>query len=159
MVLLAAYAGLRRSEIAAVHPRDFVDGVLHVVGKGDRARIVPVHPLIDQAVRAELERRRDGRIGTGWRLGAARVDPAGYLFPGQQPGTHVSPWVVGDALSGLLGDVWTGHTLRHRFASRAYAASRDLRAVQELLGHSRPETTARYTAVPDDAMREAVMGL
>ncbi|HET6299160.1 MAG TPA: site-specific integrase, partial [Kribbella sp.] len=58
----------------------------------------------------------------------------------------------------LLGD-WTGHSLRHRFASAAYAVDRDLRAVQELLGHSKPETTARYVATPDGALRAAVAGV
>jgi site-specific recombinase XerC len=44
---------------------------------------------------------------------------------------------------------------RHRFATTAYAAERDLLAVQQLLGHSRPEVTARYTALPGDALRAA----
>lgn len=48
------------------------------------------------------------------------------------------------------------HTLRHRCATVAYAKTRDLRAVQELLGHAKPETTAIYTAVPDDAVRDAM---
>lgn len=159
MLLLASHAGLRRAEIAAVHPRDFIDGVLHVTGKGGQQRIVPAHPIIVEHVEAELGRRRSGRTGTGWRIAAERVDVDDYLFPGQHPGSHVQPCVVGDALAGLLGDGWTAHSLRHRFASRAYAATRDLRAVQELLGHSSPQTTARYTAVPDNAMREAVLAL
>ena len=51
------------------------------------------------------------------------------------------------------------HTLRHRFATTAYGVERDLRAVQELLGHSKPETTARYVAVPEGALRTAVAGV
>ncbi|MBA2774731.1 MAG: site-specific integrase [Nocardioidaceae bacterium] len=51
----------------------------------------------------------------------------------------------------MLGAGWSGHKLRHRFATTAYAAERDLLAVQQLLGHSRPEVTARYTALPGDA--------
>jgi integrase/recombinase XerC len=43
--------------------------------------------------------------------------------------------------------------------SRAYAQTRDLRAVQALLGHSKPETTARYTLVPDGALRDAIDAL
>lgn len=49
----------------------------------------------------------------------------------------------------------TTHTLRHRFASAAYRADRDIRAVQELLGHASVATTQIYTAVPDDAVRRA----
>lgn len=57
-----------------------------------------------------------------------------------------------------LGGRYSSHTVRHSFATRAYAQQRDLLAVQTLLGHSKPETTARYTAAPDGALRAAVMG-
>ena len=45
--------------------------------------------------------------------------------------------------------------MRHRFGTLAYAVERDLRAVQELLGHQKIETTTVYTKVPDGAMRRA----
>ena len=48
---------------------------------------------------------------------------------------------------------------RHRFATQAYRTGRDLRAVQELLGHAKPETTARYAAVPDGSLAAAVAGV
>jgi len=48
------------------------------------------------------------------------------------------------------------HGLRHRFATRAYARSRDLRAVQELLGHASPAITQRYVAVSDMNLRAAM---
>jgi integrase len=136
MVALAAYAGLRRGEIAAVHSNDIVDGVLYVRGKGDRERTIPLPPQLAAVIR--------------------NAGP-GYLFPGKIDG-HLSADRVGKILGQLLGPGWTPHTLRHRFASQAYAATRDLRAVQELLGHSKPETTAIYTALPDGALRAAVMG-
>ena len=63
---------------------------------------------------------------------------------------------VSCVLSQVLPPGWSAHSLRHAFASRAYAGTRDLRAVQTLLGHSKPETTARYTAVPDGALAAAV---
>jgi integrase len=49
------------------------------------------------------------------------------------------------------------HKLRHRFATRAYRGSGNLRAVQVLLGHSSVATTERYTAVDDDLIRAAMM--
>lgn len=136
MVALAAYAGLRRGEIARVHSDDLVDGVLWVRGKGDRVRTIPLPAQLADAV---------------------RNSGPGYVFPGNVDG-HLSADRVGKIIGELLGPGWTPHTLRHRFASQAYAATRDLRAVQELLGHSKPETTAIYTAVPDGALRAAVMG-
>ena len=59
-------------------------------------------------------------------------------------------------LARTLPDAWTTHTLRHRFASAAYAADRDIRAVQELLGHASVSTTQIYTAIPAEAARRAV---
>jgi integrase/recombinase XerC len=51
---------------------------------------------------------------------------------------------------------WIMHTLRHRFSSRAYRGTRNLRAVQVLLGHSSIATTERYCAVDDDEIRAAM---
>lgn len=141
MVLLAALGGLRRAEISRVHTDDILGEELRVVGKGGRIRHVPLHPVV---------------------LGELAYVPAGWVFPGKisergRDGGHLSADRVGHILADLLGPGWTAHTLRHRFASRAYAAERDLRAVQELLGHAKPETTARYTAVPDGALRAAVL--
>jgi site-specific recombinase XerD len=135
MVMLAAYQGLRRAEIACVHSRDIVEDTLRVHGKGGKIRVVPLHPAVAQA-------------GAGI---------TGYWFPGKIDG-HLSPWWVGTILSDLLGPDWTGHTLRHRFATKAYETDRDLFAVQQLLGHARPESTAIYTRVPINAMSRAVMG-
>lgn len=80
----------------------------------------------------------------------------GYLFPGTDDG-HLSPRWVGKLMARALPDHWTAHTLRHRFATRAYRGSRNLRAVQLLLGHSSVATTERYTAVDDDEIRAAMM--
>jgi site-specific recombinase XerD len=55
----------------------------------------------------------------------------------------------------MLPDHWTMHTLRHRFASRAYRGTPNLGAVQVLLGHASIATTQRYTAV-DDEIRAAM---
>lgn len=140
MVSLAAYGGLRRAEIAVVHSRDVIESldgwVLRVHGKGGKSRMLP---LVDEVAR---------------RL---RALPEGYAFPGRIDG-HLSPAHVGKLISRVLPDPWTAHTLRHRFATAAYRADRDLIAVQQLLGHSSVATTQRYTALPNDALRRAVMG-
>lgn len=136
MVMLAGLAGLRRAEIAGLHSDDLDGDLLRVHGKGGRVRTVPVRPpLLD-----ELQAR-----------------PEGWVFPGRFPGRHVCPDVVGKRLSAALGPGWSGHKLRHRFATRAYRGSRDLLAVQDLLGHTSAETTRRYVLVGEDALRAAVL--
>ncbi|MDO5633275.1 MAG: tyrosine-type recombinase/integrase, partial [Micrococcus sp.] len=105
-----------------------------VIGKGGKRRDVPLSARLALALR--------GR-GAGW------------LFPGRIDG-HLSAAYVSKRLSAALGDAGTGHQLRHRFASAAYRAERDLRAVQVLLGHASVATTQLYTAVPDRALRRAV---
>jgi len=73
---------------------------------------------------------------------------------GATSGRQAASW-VGARIKRLLGPQYSAHTLRHRFATFAYSADRDLLSVQQLLGHSRPETTARYTALAADALRTA----
>lgn len=138
LLMLAGYEGLRRAEIAQVHTDDIFNGEVRVRGKGGKVRTVPLHPVVQK----ELD----------------HLDYAGFLFPGKIDG-HLSPGHVGKLIQRMLGKSWTAHTLRHRFASRAYAHERDLLAVQELLGHSKPETTKRYIAVPAQAKRNAVLGV
>ena len=77
------------------------------------------------------------------------------MSPGQTDG-HLSADYVGVLMARALPDGLTAHTLRHRFATAAYGATRDLLAVQELLGHSSPETTRNYVQLPADALRRAV---
>jgi integrase len=137
MLMLPAYAGLRRAETAGVHSRDVAGSVLRVYGKGGKVRDVPLHPVLIDAI--------DGR-------------PHGWLFPGQvDGGGHLSPDRVGHVIRDLLGSGWTAHTLRHRFLTRCYAAERDVRAVQVLAGHAKLDTTMIYTKVPDGALLRAVM--
>lgn len=147
MLRLAGEAGLRRAEVAAVHTRDLRHGPdgaqLLVHGKGSRERVVPIS--------ADLA----GLITLGAAGHTPGTSPNGWLFPGQDHG-HLSPGWVGTLCSSVMPEVWTMHALRHRFATRAYRGTRNLRAVQGLLGHSSVAVTERYTAVDDAEMRAAM---
>lgn len=148
MMRLAAEAGLRRGEIAQVHTRDLRDdfegSTLLVHGKGAKERIVPISDELADAIAAGAAGHTPGAPREGW------------LFPGRR-GQHLSPKRVGELCSQAMADVWTLHTLRHFFASNAYRGTRNLRAVQELLGHSSVGTTQRYLANDDRETRAAMM--
>ena len=137
-ILLAGQCGLRRGEIAQVRREDveadLLGHSLRVAGKGGVVRLVPLPEGLAATILAH---------------------PAGWLFPSSHGG-HLTPHHLGKVISRCLPEGLTTHTLRHRCATVAYAQTRDLRAVQELLGHAKPETTAMYTAVPDGAVRAAM---
>ncbi|QAY70486.1 tyrosine-type recombinase/integrase [Xylanimonas protaetiae] len=141
MVRLAAEIGLRCAEVSQVHSRDLVrhdDGwSLVVLGKGARRRVMP----LPDELAAEL-----------------RGLPDGWAFPSPS-GAHLTPDYVSKLVRRLLPPGVTMHALRHRFATRTYAMSRDVFVVQSLLGHSKPETTRRYVEVGDDRLRAAVVDL
>lgn len=157
MLALAAFAGLRRTEIAELAWSSIVDGRLRIVGKGGRTRQIPISPALAELLTAELDRRAAGTFGTGWRYNASAKLASPYVFPGRWS-EHLSPETVGAVLKRRLGDCWSGHTLRHRFATAAYSVQRDLLTVQRLLGHAKPETTARYAEPPAEAALAAVLG-
>lgn len=140
MVTLGALVGLRAMEIAACHTRDVTQEAgghcLRVKGKGSKTRLIPLSADIAQLI---LDR------------------PAGYLFPGRIQG-HLSPAFVSRLVSRVLPPGVTCHKLRHRFATRAYRGSGgNLRAVQELLGHSSVATTQVYVGIDSDELRQAAL--
>lgn len=141
MLLLAAYEGLRRAEIARLRVEDLTPGGWHITGKGGRERLVPMHAAMVEELEAYLS---FSGILTGW------------IFPNTGGTGHLSAEHIGRTTSRLLPPGVSLHKLRHRFASLAYAAAYDIRSVQELLGHSSPAVTARYIAVPTPQLEAAV---
>ena len=137
---LAGEAGLRRGEIAQISrddlTRDLMGYSLRVHGKGGKVRTVP---LTEPLARVLVE-----YLGCRY-----------WLFP-SPAGGHLTPRHVGKLASKVMPDIWTLHTLRHRFATVAYDGTRDLIIVQQLLGHSSVATTQRYIATPQDRLRAAV---
>lgn len=136
MARLAGEAGLRRAEVAQVHHDDLIVDThgwsLIVHGKGDKQRVVPLTADLAADLRAYC--------------------PGGYAFP-NGTGGHISAGWVGTMISRLMPPGLTMHTLRHRYASRGYSATGNLRAVQEALGHASVATTQIYCAVSSREVR------
>jgi integrase/recombinase XerC len=141
-MVLGRFAGLRASEIAAVHTDDLEGDTLYVVGKGGRERYVDVHPQVLDVVSA----------AHGWVFPSHLLDEAGRPMPVQ--GATVSKWMSHRTAAGWLGALpegWTCHTLRHAFATDLYERTRDLVLVAEQLGHASVKTTERYVKNTGDA--------
>ena len=145
--LSVAYgAGLRVSEVANLKVRD-IDSermTLRVEqGKGQRDRYVMLSPQLL------------GLLRDWWR--AAR--PQVWLFPGQNPINPITPRQLNRAvaaakdLAGIAKRV-SPHTLRHSFATHLLEQNVDIRVIQVLLGHAKLETTALYTRVAVNTIRD-----
>jgi len=126
--------GLTRAQ--APTPRD---RVISVTGKGNKQRMLPLLPVVTEAVAAYLATCPYSH------------KPDDALFLGLRGGP-LNPRLVQRRMSqlrGLLGlpETATPHALRHSFATHLLAGGGDLRAIQELLGHASLSTTQRYTAI------------
>lgn len=137
-LLCAMLAGLRVSEIARLRGEDIgVDGVF-VRGKGDVSATLPCHPDL-------------------WEM-AQRYPRHGYLWPGNFDG-HINPQQISLTVGRLfrsLGISGSIHRGRHYYATTLLRQGVNIRRVQKLMRHANLETTATYTAVDEDELRDAI---
>ena len=122
---------------------------MHVVGKGTKERRVPLSEDAVDALRAWLAEGRP----------VLATQPTEALFVNRKR-KPMSPRDVRAMVDGYAGDLLPGrrvgpHTLRHSFATHLLEGGADIRAVQELLGHSSVATTQRYTHVSRTRLFEA----
>ena len=146
-VLLLLYGcGLRIGEALGLDRADApaADGALRslmITGKGNKQRLVPVLPVVAEAI-ADYLAACPHELGPG--------DP---LFVGVR-GKRLQPRLIQQTMAGLRGALGlpasaTPHALRHSFATHLLAGGGDLRTIQELLGHASLSTTQRYTEVDE----------
>lgn len=136
-------SGLRVGELVAldVNDVDISESRVRVTGKGNKTRIVPLGAKAAIAITRYLPHRH---------LWAENLDNA--LFISEKLGSRLSTRAVQQRLkvaaarAGIAQNM-TPHLLRHCFASHVLSGSGDLRAVQEMLGHSDISTTQIYTHV------------
>jgi integrase/recombinase XerD len=150
-------AGLRANEVASLKVTD-IDSERMTVriqeGKGDRERYAMLAPVM-------LERLR-----TWYRVGRAqgRLLKNGWLFPGQSPVEHITERQLNRVIHAAALDAGIHkrvhmHCLRHAFATHLLEQNEDIRVIQVLLGHVKLETTALYTQVATNILREVISPL
>ena len=152
-LVLAAWCGLRAKEIALLRRENVLDTAdppvlivaLETTKGGRREHVVPLHPFPLAELRAMPMPR------SGWMF-PRRDGRAGPVQPNRV--SHLT----GDCLHGL-GVGASLHQLRHWFGTETYRGCKDLRVVQELMGHASPHTTAGYAAISRAGTEAAVNAL
>ena len=147
VVTLLYGCGLRISEaLSLTHADTPLPEVLRIVGKGGKERIVPVLPAARAAVQTYLA--------------ACPFEflPEMEIFRGVR-GKPLNPRAIQKVMEHArlqlgLPATATPHAMRHSFATHLLSAGGDLRAIQELLGHSSLSTTQAYTAVDTARLME-----
>lgn len=134
-------SGLRLSELTnlKLNSIDRADGTVRVLGKRNKERVVPIGVKALEAIDVYLDRERS-------KITAGRHD---FLFVNKN-GAKITERSIARIVKGYLQKVSEGakvspHTLRHTFATHLLNRGADLRAIQEMLGHTSLSTTQKYT--------------
>ena len=152
LVNLTLQTGLRIAEIYNLNVGDVIDKKrLEIVGKGQKRRTVPLNADIRRHIVQFLKWKRKQ---------SENLDPNSPLFVSRNH-QRWSMRAIQRAFDKVLKNSgitthYSFHCLRHTFATLAYRADGNIRTVQELLGHSRLDTTMVYTYVNDEDKQEAV---
>lgn len=146
--------GMRASEIVGLDLTDLElpDGFVRVFGKGGKERVVPIAGAALAALQDYLAHARRVLKPKGR---ARRQDPSA-VFVNVRGGrlTRQTIFAIVRAYGGRVGLDLHPHTLRHSFATHMLEGGADLRALQEMLGHSDISTTQIYTHVDRSHLRE-----
>lgn len=143
-------SGLRISELVSLDIRaiDLINGLLLVVGKRSKERIVPLGEAALESIQKYLEQRTRN----------FSVDSEKALFINQRGKRLSDRWIRKMLLQRLkqigLNKTVSPHALRHSFATHLLNAGCDLRAVQEMLGHASLSTTQIYTHISLEKMKK-----
>ena len=150
MFELTYSCGLRAEEVVNLQSDspDFEGERLRIEGKGGKTRFVPIGEPAQRALRTYLDRARHALVGSRDE-NALLVSKSGRRLHPSDVRRRLERWVREAAVSGGVSP----HTLRHSFATHLLQGGADLRAIQELLGHSSLSTTQVYTKVEPSWLR------
>jgi len=150
MLTLLYATGMRASELAGLGVRDvnFNLGIVRVMGKGSKERIVPVAESALDVVRRYIQTDR-AAAGGDPTSGSLLLSRTGKPLAREDIYRTVRKYVRRAALRGKVSP----HTLRHAFATHLLAGGANLRSVQEMLGHADISTTQIYTHVDAERLK------
>ncbi len=133
-------SGLRLAELCNLNlnDMDLSDKLIRVTGKGEKMRVLPIGRHADKAIREWLLQRNSLPLKD---FDAVFVSKHGRRISQRSVQTRIKYWASRQGIEIPVSP----HMLRHSFASHLLESSGDLRAVQELLGHSNISTTQIYT--------------
>ena len=154
MLELMYASGLRVSELVGLklHHLGMSEGVLKVLGKGNKERLVPFGEVAREWLDRYLSQTR-GLLLHGASTDAVFVTSRGALAGGPMTRTMFWYLVKKYALQAGITSPLSPHTLRHAFATHLLNHGADLRAVQMLLGHADISTTTIYTHVARERLK------
>jgi len=137
-------SGMRISEVVglSIADIDFIGGIVKVMGKGKKERIVPIGETAIAAIRGYLKKRKKQSEALFLNKNGRRITARGTR-------NIVVKYI---RLAGIKQGV-SAHTFRHSFATHLLNRGADLRTVQELLGHANLSTTQIYTHLTTERLK------
>ncbi|MFW6009214.1 MAG: site-specific tyrosine recombinase/integron integrase [archaeon] len=138
IIKLFLYTGLRLSELASLNKDDidFANRQIKINGKGNKERIIPLHLKATKAIHQYLNNRDDD-------IPALFISTRKNRISKRQIQRLVRKYAMKTQIKNK--EKITAHKLRHTFASLVYKNNKDLKVLQDLLGHENISTTQIYT--------------
>lgn len=149
MIALLYVTGVRREELAAIKLADIDlrQGLIRVIGKGNKERVVPVGEATMADLKAYLGRRKEFVESRGVSVTSLFLNRQGGRLSVRSVDRLVKKFGRGEGLD------FTPHALRHSFATHLLENGADLVLIKEILGHASLSTTQKYTHVTAETLK------
>ena len=150
MIALLYVTGVRREELANIKLADIDtrQGLIRVIGKGNKERIVPIGEVTLGDLRNYLKKREEFVTTKNGKSTALFLNRDGDQITTRSVNRRVKLFGKGEGMD------FTPHTLRHSFATHLMENGADLMLIKEILGHASLSTTQKYTHVTAETMKK-----